>query len=157
MKISLPQFIATGFGAGYWPYGPGTAGALLATLMWLGLSIVLPLGVLWWVTLALIALFALLGIWATNQVIPQWGDDPQRVVIDEMVGTWIALLGAPSGQIGWAFLAFALFRFFDILKPLGIRQMERLPRGTGVMMDDVLAGVYSMGVMVLIRVLCGSF
>ena len=65
--------------------------------------------------------------------------------------------GAPSGQIGWAFLAFALFRFFDILKPLGIRQMERLPRGTGVMMDDVLAGVYSMGVMVLIRVLCGSF
>lgn len=60
-----------------------------------------------------------------------------------MVGVWIALLGIPLSMLNLA-LALLLFRIFDIWKPLGIRQMEQLPGGWGVMMDDVLAGIYSM-------------
>lgn len=73
---------------------------------------------------------------------PYWGEDPSRVVVDEMVGVWITLLAAPAGHVWYGLAAFVLFRFFDILKPLGIRRMEKLPGGVGVMMDDVLAGVY---------------
>ncbi len=73
------------------------------------------------------------------------------VVVDEMVGVWITLLAAPAGHIWYGLAAFVLFRFFDILKPLGIRRMENLPGGVGVMMDDVLAGVYGFIVLIVAR------
>lgn len=95
-------------------------------------------------TVALVLLFTALGIWATNKVIPFWGDDPRRVVVDEMVGVWIPLAAVPIGNLWYALAAFALFRFFDIAKPLGVRRMERLPKGIGVMADDILAGIYSL-------------
>ena len=72
-----------------------------------------------------------------------------------MVGTWIALLAVPSGHIGYALGAFALFRLFDIFKPLGIRRMERLPGGIGVMMDDILSGIYGFIVLIIIRWVLG--
>jgi len=68
-----------------------------------------------------------------------------------MVGGWITLLAAPAGHIWYGLAAFVLFRFFDILKPLGIRRMEKLPGGVGVMMDDVLAGVYGFIVLIVAR------
>ena len=68
-----------------------------------------------------------------------------------MVGVWITLLAAPAGHIWYGLAAFVLFRFFDILKPLGIRRMENLPGGVGVMMDDVLAGVYGFIVLIVAR------
>lgn len=139
----LPLVIATGFGSGFSPWAPGTAGALLATLIWLGISLCTDASGLLWITVALISLFTAAGIWATNRLIPYWGEDPSRVVVDEMAGVWIALLPAPAGHLGYACGAFVLFRIFDIWKPLGIRRMEKLPGGTGVMMDDVLAGIYS--------------
>jgi phosphatidylglycerophosphatase A len=95
--------------------------------------------------------FTLAGIWASDGVIPLWGDDPKRVVVDEMVGVWIALLGAVEGSIGYPIAAFCLFRFFDITKPLGIRRMEELHGGLGVMADDILAGVYALFVLLLYR------
>jgi len=113
----LPVFIGTGFGSGFSPFAPGTAGALLA-------------------------LFPFAGIWAANKLESCWGEDPSRVVVDEMVGVWIPLLAVPdNGHWYWyVTAAFALFRFFDIVKPLGVRKMESLKGGVGVMMDDVLAG-----------------
>lgn len=139
----LPFLIATGFGSGLSPFAPGTAGALLATLLWWGISFLVSPSCLVWVTVAIILFFTVAGIWAANYVIPYWGEDPSRVVVDEMVGVWLALLGAPAGHMGYMAGAFLLFRIFDISKPLGIRRMERFPGGLGVMMDDILAGVYS--------------
>lgn len=151
----LPILIGTGFGSGFSPFAPGTAGALLATLIWLGLSCVVSASWLWGLTLAFVHVFTLLGIWATNRLEPYWGEDPSRVVVDEMVGVWIALLAVPVGHVWYALGAFVLFRLFDIFKPLGIRRMEDLPGGIGVMMDDILAGVYSFIILIGIRWLVG--
>ena len=138
----LPVIIGTGFGSGFSPFAPGTAGALLATLIWFGLSYLVSSACLLWLTVALILVFTLAGIWAANRLEASWGEDPSRVVVDEMVGVWIALLAAPAGHVWYALGAFVLFRLFDIFKPLGIRRMESLPGGIGVMMDDILSGVY---------------
>ena len=83
-----------------------------------------------------------IGTWAAQRVEPDWGKDSYRVVIDEVAGAWVGLLGVPlTGPR--LLLGLLLFRFFDIVKPLGIRQMEKLPGGFGVMLDDVLAGIYT--------------
>ena len=92
---------------------------------------------------------------AANAVEPIWGEDPSRVVVDEMVGVWIPLLAAPAGNLWYALAAFALFRLFDIFKPLGIRKMEYLKGGVGVMMDDILAGIYSLILLIVARWLIG--
>lgn len=145
--------IGTGFGAGFWPWGPGSAGALLATLIWIGLSWIFTPLYLLIITFILIVLFTLLGIKSADRLEPYWGEDPSKVVVDEMVGVWIPLLIA-SADIWWqAWLAFILFRIFDIWKPLGIRQMEKYHGGIGVMMDDILAGVYSAIIMFVINLL----
>ena len=146
--------IGTGFGAGFWPWGPGTAGALLATLVWLGLWSVLSPTPLMLVTLALIALFTILGTWATAQLQPYWGNDPKKVVVDEMVGVWVALLIATGWQE--ALMALLLFRFFDIVKPLGIRAIDRRKGAFWVMADDLLAGIYAAIVLYLIIIIWGK-
>ena len=147
----LPMLIGTGFGSGFSPVAPGTAGALLAFVVWYVLSFMLSAVALWWLTIALILVFTVAGVWAANRLERVWGEDPSRVVVDEMVGTWIALLAAPAGHLWYGLAAFGLFRLFDIWKPLGIRRMEDLPRGIGVMMDDVLSGVYGLIVLVGVR------
>lgn len=154
--MKRPPFFAlivgSGFGSGFWPWGPGTAGALLATLIWVGLCLCGISGTtLMLVTLVLVLLFTLLGTWATAQLQPFWGEDPSRVVVDEMVGVWIPLLAVDEGNWLLAFLSFALFRFFDILKPLGIRALDRRVGAFWVMADDILAGVYSLIVILLLR------
>lgn len=147
----LPLFIGSGFGSGFSPVAPGTAGALLATALWfVGAWCLSPLWLLW-LTVACILLFTAAGVWATDRLEPFWGEDPSRVVVDEMVGVWIALLAAPAGHWIYGGVAFALFRLLDIFKPLGIRRMESLPGGIGVMMDDILAGTYSFILIILAR------
>lgn len=147
----LPVLIATGFGSGFSPFAPGTAGALLATLIWFGLSLVVSEICLIWLTVAFILLFILAGVWAVNRLESYWGEDPSRVVVDEMVGVWISLLAAPAGNVWYVLGAFMFFRFLDIFKPLGIRRMESFPGGIGVMMDDILAGIYSFVVLIIAR------
>lgn len=146
--------IASGFGTGFSPFAPGTAGAILATIVWVVLSLVVP-SYLVLITAILIVVFGILGIWSTNVLEPEWGEDPSRVVVDEMVGVWIALLAVSDGNIYYALAALVLFRLFDIFKPLGIRSMEKLKGGIGVMMDDVLAGIYSFIVLFGLRWLIG--
>ncbi len=141
--------IGTGFGSGFWPWGPGTAGALLATLLWLAGSLVMSAQTLFWLTLGLIVVFTAAGTVATNRLEPYWGEDPKRVVVDEMIGVWVPLLACPASHVGWAAAAFILFRFFDILKPLGIRWFDRQHGGFWVQADDLVAGIYSLFLILL--------
>ncbi len=139
----IVSFISTGFGSGYSPIAPGTAGAILATLMWLGGYYLLPFDALQLALAAAIFLFTILGVWSSSVAERYWGEDPSRVVVDEMVGVWIPLIVVPEGNLWYALAALILFRFFDIVKPLGVRKMEKLGGGLGIMMDDILAGTYS--------------
>ncbi|WP_460879502.1 phosphatidylglycerophosphatase A family protein [Pontibacter rugosus] len=96
--------------------------------------------VLWlpWLTVLLTGL----GVWSATQVEPLWGKDDKKVVIDEVAGMCISLLFLPLTPVT-LMVGLLLFRFFDIAKPLFIRKMENFKGGWGVMLDDVLAGVYA--------------
>ncbi|MBQ8423018.1 MAG: phosphatidylglycerophosphatase A [Coprobacter sp.] len=148
-------FIATGFGSGYSPIAPGTAGAALAVLLWIAGYMTMPFDALQMVLAGATLLFTALGVWAGNVMERYWGEDPSRVVVDEMVGVWIPLLVVPAENWWYVLAAFVLFRLFDIVKPLGVRRMERLGGGLGIMMDDILAGVYSALLLVAARLLIG--
>ena len=137
------EMIATGLGVGHFPYGPGTMGALLAILIWYPITTMANHTTWFLITLALILAFTLLGAWSSTVAERYWGEDPSRVVIDEVVGQWITLLAVPAVFSWWHVLAaFVLFRFFDIVKPLGVRKMENFKSGWGIMADDILAGCY---------------
>ncbi len=146
------DFLCTGFYSGHLPFAPGTMGALLATLLWLLLAQFVSHAALQVATSACIVLFTLAAVSSIRRIEKEWGTDPSRVVVDEMVGVWIALLAVPPAHEWWAVVAaFVLFRLFDIFKPLGVRRMEALPHGWGVMMDDILAGIYSWVVLMLVN------
>lgn len=147
--------IASGFGSGFSPFAPGTAGALVAVIIWTVLFYVIPFNILLVVTSLLIVLFTAAGIWSADKLESEWGKDPSKVVVDEMAGVWIALLAVPVGNVWYILFAFLLFRFFDIFKPLGIRKMEQLEGGIGVMADDILAGIYSFLLLMGVRWLIG--
>jgi len=141
-RLISARWIATWFGLGYAPKGPGTAGSLGAiAIAWL-LHQYANVGPLWFAALACV--LAIPGIWAAGVVAKELGrKDPQVVVVDEVIGQWIALAGA--SHLNWKswLAAFALFRLFDIWKPAPVRQLERLPGGIGIVADDVMAGVYA--------------
>ena len=147
----LPTIIGTGFGSGFWPWGPGTAGALTGMLIWYALSFMLNSTLHFAVTLSCIVVFTIAGTWAVRRLSPFWGSDPQKVVIDEMVGVWVPLLAVPASDIWLALASFVLFRLFDILKPLGIRTLDRRKGAFYVMADDILAGVYSLIIIVAVQ------
>jgi phosphatidylglycerophosphatase A len=136
----MNKLIASVFGIGYIK-GGGTVAAIVTCvfiyLMWQ--SPVMHNSVyLVFITMAI----TLLGIFVGNQVEPGWGKDSYRVVIDEVAGMLVTMLFIPA-NLYYLLIGLVLFRFFDIVKPLYIRRMEALPGGTGVMADDVLAGVYA--------------
>ena len=143
---ALVRVVATWFGCGYVPKGPGTAGSLGGlAVAWL-LHTFAGMPAPGFVALALVSLYP--AIWAADAFARESGQkDPQTVVVDEVVGQWIALAGATA--LNWKswLLAFALFRLFDIWKPWPVRHFEKLPGGTGIVMDDVMAGVYGALVM----------
>lgn len=133
-------WIASGFGSGLVPLAPGTMGSLAALLPWLALR-ELP----WpWYLLAVLLAFGL-GVWACQWTVRRLAvEDPGLVVWDEFVGLWIALFAAPAGW-GFVGLGFALFRFFDIIKPWPVRWADRrIKGGFGTMLDDVFAGLYAL-------------
>lgn len=153
----LPTIIGTGLGSGFWPWGPGTAGSVLATLIWMGMAYWggMDGSMLQSVTLLLCVVFTILGTWATAQLQPYWGEDPSRVVIDEMVGVWIPLsLLEPftKDSLWWALAALILFRFFDMAKPLGIKKLDRKSGAFYVMADDILGGIYAAITMTIAKV-----
>ena len=143
--------VATFFGVGYMKPGPGTWGSATGVLLWALLAYHLPDSARTPANIILAAVATLIGIPAATQVARAFAKkDPQFVVIDEVAGQLITLIAAP---LAWkSFLAgFILFRAFDIVKPPPVRQLEKLPEGTGIVIDDVAAGLYALGVMQLLR------
>lgn len=135
--------VATFFGAGTLRPGPGTWGSVGAVLTWFAIGRNLPSTLLVPGAIAYAALATAIGIPAATLVARACGrEDPSHVVIDEVAGQMLTLIGAP---LGWkAMLAgLILFRVFDISKPWPIRRLERLPEGLGIIVDDLGAGVYA--------------
>jgi phosphatidylglycerophosphatase A len=146
--------VATFFGAGLGKPGPGTWGSIAAVLLWAAYAwgIHPATQTLLLALLAGIVITLILGIPAATIAARESGrEDPGFVVIDEVTGQWIALLGSP---VDWkhALIALVLFRLFDITKPFPARQLERLPGGWGIVFDDVAAGLYALGVASLLRI-----
>lgn len=145
--------VATFFGAGLGKPGPGTYGSVAAMLLWALAGIVLhaPPQTLLFLLLAGIVLSIALGVPAATIAARESGrHDPGFVVIDEVAGQWITLLFSPAD---WrhGLIALVLFRLFDITKPFPVRRLERLPEGWGIVIDDVGAGLYALGVASLLR------
>src|SRR5579864_9018679 len=146
--------VATFFGAGLGKPGPGTWGSVAAVLLWAAFAwgfhpqpLILLLTLLGGIVVSIA-----IGVPAATIAARESGrHDPGFVVIDEVAGQWIALLGSPAD---WrhALIALILFRLFDITKPFPARQLERLPAGWGIVFDDVAAGLYAWGVAAVLRI-----
>ena len=143
--MQLHKIIASVAGVGY-VKGGGTFASIIYCIVWF----LLPAGYSqsFW-QLAITFIIIAVGVWSADKVDAIWGKDSSRVVIDEVAGMAITLLFVPV-NINFLLTGLVLFRFFDIVKPLGIRRMEKLSKGWGVMADDILAGIYSLVVMQLI-------
>lgn len=150
------MWLATGAGAGYVPLAPGTAGSLLSA----GLFALAR----WQITsdkflyghLAALLPLLFIGVWAgtgAERILQR--RDPPQVVIDEILGQQICYLALPVLEWKSWLAGFILFRAFDIAKPFPIRRLERAPGGWGLMLDDVLAGIYAWAALRLLRYLMG--
>ena len=150
-RIAL--FLATAGYAGLAPIAPGTAGsvvglAVYVVLRWIDSPVV---------EASAIALVLILGVWAAGIVEEQLGKDPGPVVIDEVLGMLITLAFLNVTPIG-AFVGFVLFRIYDVIKPYPAGRLEDLHGGPGIMLDDLMAGLYGQLTMrVLIAVFPGVF
>ncbi|MGD8569405.1 MAG: phosphatidylglycerophosphatase A [Gammaproteobacteria bacterium] len=148
-KRNPVHWLAVGLGSGLAPRAPGTAGTLVAVPLVL-LSNGLPV----WQYIFIVLAGLVAGIWICGVAARQMGvhDDP-AIVWDEIIGFLITMTAAPPGWL-WMVIGFVLFRFFDIAKPWPIRAVDqRLGGGLGIMLDDVLAGLYALVVLqVVIRI-----
>jgi phosphatidylglycerophosphatase A len=138
--MQFHKLISTCLGIGYIGKGAGTVAAIATCVAWYlawagGFP---PL----YLALIIAAAVTIIGIWSSDVVSKIWGKDPAKIVIDEAAGMCISLLFLP---VNWKYMlaALVLFRIFDIGKPLYISQMEKFRGGWGIMLDDVLAGVYA--------------
>lgn len=148
MKNKLANWFSTVLKIGYLPIAPGTWGSLVAVVIWF--LIIESTSTITFIT-AIIIIF-ILGVYTssiTERHLAQ--KDPSIIVIDEWVGQWIALLFVPKSLL-LGLVAFALFRLFDIWKPYPIKLLDKYPKGWGIMLDDVLAGVYALLVLSVFRV-----
>lgn len=148
----LAHWVATGFGCGYAPKAPGTAGSAAATLAAWMLARYAGWQPWHFGVLALVCLAP--AVWAAGRLAEAAGErDPHEVVADEVLGQWVALAGAVRLEGAVWPAAFLLFRIFDIVKPVPVKQAEALPRGFGIVADDIVAGLYAA----LVLQLAGCF
>ncbi len=149
MKIKLANWLSTVFKIGYLPIAPGTWGSFAALATWyliVGLTSTFTFIVL------IVIIFAL-GVYISSITESYLSTkDPSIIVIDEWVGQWIALLFLPKTVL-WGLVAFLLFRVFDIWKPYPISALDRIKGGFGIMADDVLAGIYALAIISVLRAL----
>ena len=138
--MTLWRIAATFFYLGKLPIAPGTWGSMGALILWLFLPVTTS------VHLYVILILFVLGVYSSQQVAKYMQvHDPSEVVIDEAVGMGISLFMLPH-NLDLYLIAFILFRFFDILKPSFIYQVQNLPGGWGIMLDDVLAGLFTLAI-----------
>ncbi len=146
--MQFHKIIASGLGSGYSPIAPGTAGAIVGVVLLYFFNFILNnLGfdntTIISLNLVAIIFVLLLGVYSIKKVHTVWEHDANKIVIDEVVGVWIAIFAMP---LQWEYYLYALllFRFFDIAKPLFIRRLDKMKGDWSVMLDDVLAGIYSL-------------
>jgi phosphatidylglycerophosphatase A len=148
------KFLLSGFWTGFLPIAPGTWGSFLAAVLWLGGATGLNAAGydVWSVlmaTIVAILVASAICVGFGNYAITVWKrNDPSHVVIDEFAGQWLSLLPVifVSSRLMLFYgvmIAFFMFRVFDVIKPPPVRQVEALPAGTGILVDDLLAGVYA--------------
>jgi len=151
-RAGAAVWVATCAGIGYFPIAPGTLGSAL------GLGVVaalgrLPLG-LWWLTVSIAGAAALLfalGVWASGEAEKfLGGTDPGPVIIDELVGQIVTFLARPGASWKLLLAGFVTFRVLDIVKPFPAGRAEKAPGGWGIMLDDVIAGGYSLALLCLL-------
>jgi len=138
----LSRFLATWFGCGLAPWAPGTVASAAALVLAYALHRLVGLSGVGYLYLA--AVFLLPAVWSAGRLEASSGrKDPSIVVIDEVVGQWVALAGVASHNwLGWLG-AFLLFRLLDIWKAPPARQLEKLRGGWGIVVDDIIAGAYA--------------
>lgn len=143
----LSKFTASGFTTGYWPFpGKGTFASLVAIVFFYFLqsyfeSLFFSLG--------FISLIIILGFWSCNKIYSIKDPDPKYCVIDEWSGQLITIFLLPM-ELYWLFSGFLIFRILDIFKPFGIKKLEKIGTGAGIMLDDIVAGV--IGALMLLLV-----
>lgn len=149
--MKLYKLIASGLGTGYAPIAPGTFGSLLGVFLIYAVNRLINNSIydnldIILINISFFVLVFILGVISIRKVHRIWQHDSSKIVIDEIAGIWIALLGVP---LNWKlYLAgFVIFRLFDILKPFGIKKLDDLNSELSVMLDDILAGIYSLGVL----------
>ena len=138
----MSRLIASGFGLGSASQAPGTAASFVAAL----LGTPVPRA-----GLGALAALTAAGGWLAVQQLPDGPDDPGWIVVDELAGQWVAMLGARQGSITDSALAFALFRLFDGYKLGPVGWADRTGGMVGVMLDDIVAGALSAGLLVSVR------
>ncbi|MFQ5659915.1 MAG: phosphatidylglycerophosphatase A [Gammaproteobacteria bacterium] len=146
------HFLSLGFGAGFTPKLPGTAGTLVGVLIYLPVQ-----SLQWPYYLGLVAVLFLSGIWLCGRTADALGlPDHPAIVWDEIIGYLLSMTLAPRGW-GWIVLGFCLFRLFDIWKPWPIQWLDReVKGGAGIMLDDALAGLFSAMLIQIIAYLLKS-
>ena len=152
MKLNfIDKFFGSGFYTGYAPIASGTVGSFAALLIYYipgfeNLYIILPITLI----------FFLYGVYVGNKFEKVYGKDPSQCTIDEVVGTWISLIFLPK-TVFISLTAFFIWRILDIIKPQPARKMEEMQGGLGIMMDDVISGIYTLLIMHLLVYLIGKF
>ena len=141
MKLNFfEKLIGSAFFTGYIPFAPGTFGSLFALLIYLIPGFENPV-----LLLLLISLFSIVGIFVGTKFELVYGKDPKQCTIDEMVGMWISLLFVPKSILP-VLAAFIIWRIFDIVKPFPANIAEKLSGGLGIMLDDIIAAIYSLAI-----------
>jgi phosphatidylglycerophosphatase A len=142
-KRWLPLLTATGFGSGFFPIAPGTVGTAVAIpLVFLASQMLFP-----YVYIGTTIIIFLIGVWSCNYAEEYFGKkDPGHANIDEILGYFVTMFLVPI-NIKTLILGFFVFRFFDITKIPPVKQVEKVPGGMGIMLDDFLAGLYSLACM----------
>jgi phosphatidylglycerophosphatase A len=151
-RAGPPVWIATCLGVGYFPVAPGTAGSAVGVGLVMAIGL-LPLSRTWQITIiaATALCLAALGVWAASGAEKFFERaDPGQVVIDEVVGQMLTLFLWPTGSWRWWLGGFFLFRLLDMVKPFPARQFEHAPGGWGIMLDDIAAGAYGLGLLALL-------
>ena len=152
MKINFfENLIGSGFFTGYSPVASGTVASLAAILIYLipgfeKLHIIVPA----------IIIFIIYGIYLGNKFEVKFGKDPSQCTVDEVVGTWISLIALPK-SVGIISATFLIWRLLDIIKPPPARSLEKLKGGYGIMIDDIISGIYTLIIMHLVVYLLGRF
>jgi phosphatidylglycerophosphatase A len=152
LKINFfEKLIGSGFYTGFVPVASGTIGSIAALIIYLipgfeQLFIIIPFTLI----------FIVYGIFLGNKFETNYGKDPAECTVDEVVGTWISVLALPK-TLWIIVIAFFIWRILDIIKPPPARNLERLKGGLGIMLDDVVSGIYTLIIMHLIVYLIGTF